>query len=40
MHECPEKQKEVDKLAEVLGQLKKFVGVASENRKKYKITGV
>lgn len=40
MQECPEKQKEVDKLKEIQDKLKKFIGVASENRKKYKITGV
>ena len=40
MHECPEKQKEVDRLTEVQDKLKKFVGVAADNRKKYKITGV
>lgn len=40
MPECPEKVKEVEKLQEVQDKLKKFVVVASENRKKYKITGV
>jgi len=40
MHECPEKQKEVDRLAEVTEKLNKFVGVAADNRKKYNITGV
>jgi len=40
MHDCPEKQKEVDKLKEVQDKLKKFTGLAAENRKKYKITGL
>lgn len=37
MHECPEKQKEVDRLKEVQDKLQKFVGIAADNRKKYKI---
>ena len=40
MHECPEKDKEVARLKEVQEKLKKYVGVAAENRKKYNITGV
>jgi len=40
MPEVPEKQKEVDRLAEIQEKLSKFVGVAAENRKKYNITGV
>ena len=40
MHDCPEKEKEVSRLKEVKEKLTKFVGVAGENRKKYKITGV
>lgn len=40
MHECPEKQKEVDRLKEVLDKLAKNLAVVSENRKKYKITSV
>jgi len=40
MHDCPEKEKEISRLKEVKEKLTKFVGVAGENRKKYKITGV
>jgi len=40
MHDCPEKDKEVAKLKEVQEKLKKFTGIAADNRKKYKITGV
>jgi len=40
MHECPEKEKEVARLKEVQEKLKKYTGVAAENRKKYNITGV
>ena len=40
MHECPEKEKEVARLKEVQEKLNKYTGVAAENRKKFKITGV
>jgi hypothetical protein len=40
MHECPEKDKEVQRLKEVQEKLKKFVGMAADGRKKYNITGV
>ena len=40
MHDCPEKEKEVARLKEVQEKLKKFMVVAADNRKKYKITGV
>ena len=40
MHECPEKEKEVQRLKDVQEKLKKYVGMAADGRKKYKITGV
>lgn len=40
MPECPEKQKEIQRLKDVKDKLQKFVGVAAEKRKKYNITGV
>ena len=40
MPECPEKQKEIQRLQDVKDKLQKFVGVAAEKRKKYNITGV
>ena len=40
MHDCPEKVKEVERLADVQKKLKDALGVVTEHRKKYKITGV